>query len=280
MSNRQIYFGTQERMTWIKSPAINADISYNRWSAEGVFINGGAYSRRSSSGHMRYQFSWNLASHKDIYPIADYDAGLYGSGLIYFIEPFSSQTNCLPGFWAAPRLQAEDAPSLVKGADPTLVNTASNVNGYPTKSAVFELESDSEFSTLWIPIPPDHTLHFGVHGNATGTARVTVLPDGGSVIDVTPLLVTTTTLTNVTVSGTTGATISAAGEGYLTLAGMVAQVLPTGTPAPVGRFWGGRGHSGCRFSASGLATNAYSAPSALDKIGASATLIEVGAWEQ
>lgn len=280
MTNKRMYFGTRERMTWIAMPAINADLSKARWSSEGVFLNGGAFVQRSQAAHMKYVFSWNLAPHEDIYEIADYDDGVYGKDLLYFLDPFASRVNVLPQFWAAPRLQAEGAPSLVKNTDPTLVSTAANNFSYPTKSAVFELTSGDEFRSLWIPIPPGYTFHFGVHGSATGTAAVTIQPDGDPVSDVTPLPVTTATLTNTTVEGPGGVTISAGGEGFLTLAGLVGKVLPTGTAAPTGRFFGGRGHSGCRFSGDGLSITGYSSPSALDKMGASGTLVETGAWEQ
>lgn len=280
MTSKYMYFGTKERMSWVKMPAINAGLSRARWSAEGVYLNGGAFVQRSSAAHMRYEFAWNLAPHEDIYEITAYDDGVYGSDLIYFVEPFSASINCLPQFWAAPRLQEDGAPSLVKGTEPTLVDTASNDYAYPGKSAVFDLGSTSEFATIWLPVPPGYTLHFGVHGNATGTAAVTVQEDGGAATNVTMLATTTSTLTNVEITGPSGVTISATGEGLLTIAGMIAQILPTGTAAPTGRFWGGRGHSGCRFSGNGATVTGYSSPAALDLVSASATLIEVGAWEQ
>ena len=278
---RGLYFGTKERMTWVRPPSIDADISKGKWSAEGGFLNGGAFVRGSSTGHKRYRFTWNLAAQEDIYDILDYADGLYGDGLIYFLEPFSAPTNCLPQFWAAPRLQNADAPPLTVNARPSLVNTAINVRGYPTKSAVYTLTASSEFTSLWIPIPPDYTLHVGAHGSATGTAAVTVQSDSaGSPTALTLLTVNTSQLTNLSVSGATGATISAQGEGQLTLAGLVAQVRPNDASAPTGDFISGRGHSGCRFVPSSITVQGYSAPEALDKVAASALLVEVGAWEQ
>jgi hypothetical protein len=129
---------------------------------------------------------------------------------------------------------------------------------------------------LWIPIPSGHTLHLGVHGSATSTAAINYTPDGGSATAVTPLGVTTSQLTNTTVVGETGVTLSAQGLGYLTLSGMVVQVLPTGTAAPMGSFVSGRGHSGCRFASS---PQIMGLSSALDKISASAVLVETGSWE-
>jgi len=272
----EMYFGNKERMAWVKAPAVDTDISKVGWNAEGIFLRGGAYARKSTTSHKRYQFAWNLASQEDIYEVLDYADGLYGDGLIYFLDPFASETNLLPSFWAAPRLQAEDAPSLVIDKIPTLVNTATNTNNYPTKSAVYTLVAGDTFAKLWIPIPAGYTLRLGVHGSATNTATVNFLPDGGSVAAITTLSATTTQLTNVAVTGVTGVTLSAQGEGQLTLAGLVVQVLPTSAAAPTGAFISGRGHSGCRFVSSPQ-IQGYS--SALDKVGATAILVETGAWE-
>lgn len=277
-----MYFGNRERMAWVKAPAFDAGISKVGWSSEGVFLNGGAYARKSTASHKRYEFAWNLASQEDIYGVLDYADGLYGSGLIYFLDPFAIMTNLLPPFWAAPRLQAVDAPSLMIDKIPTLVNTAPNANNYPTKSAVYTLASGDIFAELWLPVPPGYTLHLGVHGSLTETTppgitpAVIYTPDGGSATATTLLDVTTTTLTNATITGATGITLSAQGEGQLTLAGLVVQVLPIGAVAPTGTFISGRGHSGCRF-VSAPQIQGYS--SALDKIGASAVLVETGAWE-
>jgi len=273
-----MWFGTKERMTWVKCPAIDASISKNGWSTEGLFLNGGAYTRGSVTGHKRYEFSWNLASQRDIYDILDYADGLYGTDLIYFIDPFASGTNLLPQWWASPRVQAEDAPPLVKNSSvrPTVVDTATNTYSYPTKSAVFSLADNDVIDTLYIPIPEGFELHFGCHGASTGTAEIIITQDGGTPSAVTLLDVDTAELTNTVVSGVPGVTLSARGAGYLTVAGMVAQVLPVGSVAPTGRFISGRGHSGCRFVGTPAVTG-YS--SALDKIGASAVLLETGAWE-
>lgn len=281
LDKKRLYFGTQERMSWVKTPAIEADISKARWSAEGVFLNGGAYVRNSSAAHKRYQFSWNLASQDDIYDIVDYADGVYGAGLIYFLEPFSQKVNCLPSFWASPRLQADDAPSLVKDKRPTLVDTAPNSYSYPTKSAVYTFSAGDEFSTLWLPVPDGYVLHLGVHGSSTGTAAITTTTDeSGAPVTVNMLPVNTSALTNTEVSGTNGVTLSAEGEGQLTLAGVIAQVVPVGTPLASGRFRSGRGHSGCRFAPNSPTVHGYSAPEGLDMVGASATLIETGAWER
>lgn len=275
--SKQMYFGTRERMTWVNAPAINSDISKTRWSNDGVYLNGGGYADRSVSAHRRYAFNWNLSSSDVIYAVLDYADGLYGSDLVYFLDPFAQATNVLPTTWASPRVQASDAPTLTKNVRPTLVDTAVNAFDYPTKSAVFTLLGTSTFRTLWVPIPTGYSFYFGWHGVATGSAAITLTPDTGSVVTPAGLNTNTSTLTNATVAST-GVTISASGTGQLTIAGMIGQVLPTGSTAPTGSFQSGRGHSGCRFGP--VTQSGYSAPSALDLMAATAMLIETGDWEQ
>lgn len=173
-----MYFGTRERMTWVKTPAIDAGIGKGRWTSNGTFINGGAYSRSSTTGHKRYTFAWNLASQEEIYNIIDYADGLYGDGVMYFLDPFAKATNVLPQWWAAPRIQAEDAPPLTKEVRPTLVQTAANSNGYPTQSAVYNFTENSVFDEVYVPVPPGEAFHFGAHGSATGTAQILLNPEG------------------------------------------------------------------------------------------------------
>jgi hypothetical protein len=490
MTSKRMYFGTQERMTWVKCPAFNPDISKVGWQSTSQYLNGGATVRRSSTAHKEYQLAWNLASSDDVATITDYADRVYGDGLIYFLDPFAMSKNVLPQYWATPRLAVDDAP-VFNNSDvrPTLVDTAANTNDYPTKSAVYTFSSTDSFLSLWIPLPEGYTFHFGAHGSRVGTAAVRLVPDGATgstttltnwfsngslevdsaqwsvynggtatrdngwassgawsrkhvktvtttqghivlapvagtgivpgstvtmAVDVmsttsisvsvaaratytgtpatlegasfgaggsttlsltagvpqrgkitvtvpalqptqsalvtiglqinnnggpvgtvvyadnaslhvgttdgkyhdgsnttvvtaagqtvyawtgtpfaSPSTATTTVVAgtepvllsptdtqrvNTSVSGVSGVTISFWGEGTLTLAGMIAQVLPTGTTPQSGGFISGRGHSGCRFNGS-PSVQGYSAPQALDYQSMSATLIETGAWE-
>ena len=270
-----MYFGSRERMAWVKCPAIDSTISKIRWNAKSDFLNGGATVRNSSTGHKEYQFSWNLASAEDIHSIVDYADGLYGNGPFYFLDPFAENTNLLPQYWATPRLAVDDAPPFTLDKRPTLVDTATNTFNYPTKSAVYTFITGDTFTSLWIPVPAGYTFHFGAHGTATSTAAVILTPDGGSASAVTLLTPTTSTRTNTSITSTTGVTISFQGAGLLTLAGMMAQVLPNGQTVPTGNFISGRGNSGVQFLGSPV-LNGYS--SALDKQSANATLVEIGAW--
>jgi hypothetical protein len=174
MANKFMYFGTQERMTWVKCPAYNPDISKVGWQTTNQFLNGGASVRRSSTAHKEYQFAWNLTSASNIAAITDYADGLYGDGLIYFLDPFATTTNLLPQSWAAPRLGAEDGVVFNGKVRPTLSATSANAFGYPTKSATYTFDASSVFETLFIPIPDGYVFYFGAHGSSTGTAAVAI----------------------------------------------------------------------------------------------------------
>lgn len=473
MTNKVMYFGTRERMTWVKAPAFDMGISKVGWGSSSQYLNGGAGVRRSVSSHKEYSMSWNLATHQDIAEINDYADGLYGNDLIYFLDPFAIDTNLLPQFWAAPRLGVEDGP-VFNGSDvrPTEGVTEANSFSYPTRTAVYTFDTASKFASIYIPVPTGYTFHFGAHGSSTGTAAVVVadaalsaslatrvnhvvnpsfevntstwttsgaptltrpvsggytglaharmtataattlfslngtafpvtvgeqiavssyvrgtvgrlaqmritytgasavtstavalastsawqqisytgvVPAGataarvdvvmtatsvaiGNILDVDAVLAergtltvgtpfdgstaatsvnnvrtlsmwqgtahasasqqfvttapgtavallpaTTATLTNYTLTNVTGVNISFWGSGTLTLSGMIAQVLPTGTAAPTGDFISGKGHSGCRFAPGSPSEQGYSA--ALNYKSLTATLIETGAWE-
>lgn len=325
---KKMYFGTREYMTWVRSPAINSDISKSKWTTTGTYLNGGGYVRSSGTGHKVYQFAWNLAKSEYIRQVLDFESGIYGDGLIYFLDPFAVETNLLPIYWSAPRLGKDDAPTFVKDQRPTLIDTTPNSFGYPTKSAQYTLNGNSVTNELFIPVPLGHTFHLGVHGSSSGSARIDVTPTyfnqsdyvadpataglykvpnnliegpeglyslssqlvespAGSglyefpavpdAVGVSMLPVTTSTRTNLAITGASGVTIKASGTGVLTLAGLIAQIRPDGHDVPLGPFISGQGHSGVRFESTSL--TGYSAPEALDLQGATATLRETGAWE-
>jgi hypothetical protein len=114
----------------------------------------------------------------------------------------------------------------------------------------------------------------GASNASVSQQTITVAPGTA----VTLLNSSTVTLTNYTLSGVAGAYISFWGSGTMTLSGLIAQVLPTGSAAPTGNFRSGQGHSGCRF-AGHPTVSGYSAPQALDLQSMSAVLVETGAWE-
>ena len=348
----QMWFGTRDYPQWISCPVVDADMSKVGWQSQQQYLNGGARVRRSSTAHKEYNLSWNLQSRDNIRQINDYADGIYGDGLIYFLDPFAMDKNVLPQYWAAPMLGADDGPILHGGVRPTIVATGTNGFGYPVKSAVYAVKADATITgavgsgsvvtftaantyavgdvvsisgitpsvynlgtvtiatasstqftvnntavgtyssggtatvarpQLYIPIPAGYTAWIGAHGSATGTAAVKVTPTVGPAtlgtpVNLTLLDVTSDTRVNESFDGDSysGVLIELAGVGNLTLAGLIMQVIPTGVDAAIGGFISGQGNSGCHFAEQPKLQN-YS--SAMDLVGMTARLVEVGAWE-
>lgn len=270
MTDKLMYFGTKERMTWIPCPSINAGLGMTSWGTVSEYLNGGATSRFSSTGHREYSFSWSPTTQESLYSVLDYFYGAYGDAPYYFIDPFAAGTNVLPMWLAAPRLAADDAPSLVMDKRPYKSPTASNSLGHPTQSAVYSLVTGDVARTFDFPVPPGYTFHFGVKGSASGTAAVTL---NGS--PVTPTYVTDGT--RFTASSTQPwVTVSVQGAGTLALASMAAVVLPTGTPPPSGAFVSGRGNSGVARRSNPVVTGYSAVLNA--SVGATVELVETGGW--
>lgn len=275
-----LYFGTSELMQWIASPERDADMTMEGWQATGTYLNGGGWGRKSTHGHSTFTFAWTNKTSEQLDVINQYASGVHGDGLIYFLDPFAAEHNLFPSYWAAPRLGASGGPNLAgSGEDaPTLTASVSNTQGYPGQSAVYTLDGSETPATLWIPVPDGYTIHIGAHGAQTGTAYVTVTPDGSSAANLTMLGNDTTTRTNYTHSATSadGVTIAFDGTGTLTLAGLIAQIRPTGTSVPAGGFLAGLGNSGCIMSH----PRRTGSNAALDQASLVARLREVGAWAQ
>lgn len=120
MTDKTIYFGTRERMKWVKAPAINANLNTVGRAASVTFLNGGGGVDRSALGHAEYEFNWKIASNAEIHAITDYYSGVFGKPPFYFVDPFAMNTNLLPPYWAAPGLFEAGGPSLRRGVEPDL----------------------------------------------------------------------------------------------------------------------------------------------------------------
>jgi len=276
-----VWFGTRDYMQWVPAPAVDVTAGKVGFTGSANFLNGGAWVRRSKASSKQFSFSWNMRKRADIQPILDYADGLFGDGPIYYVNPFAADRNMLPAYWASPFMNAYDGPLRVDGSRPT-ITTEAVTNGYPLESANWAITTTSTGPSIFLPVPPGHTVHIGAHGQAvSGASTVTVQEFvgnvGGAVQDLT-LLNKAASPTNWTSAGTTtGVVISlkATVNGTLRLHGIIVQMLPTGAVSPVGGFVSGQGQSGMSF-VSQPSVSEYSA--ALDRVGVSADLVETEAW--
>lgn len=286
MYNRHVWFGTKAYMQWIPAPAVDIRAGKQGYQAEANFLNGGTWIRRSKAAARRYNMSWNMKTRDEVRPILDYADGVYGNGYLYYVDPFAMDKNVFPPYWASPYINFYDGPVIVDEVRPTLVTNTTSTNGYPVESAQYRVTSTSKIPSVFLPIPPDHTIYIGAHGSVqSGNAAVTVTPvvssvSNGATSNLTLLTSTTMTRTNYSLSanaGFIGVTVSmtSTSTGLLQLDGLIAQIAPDGAVLPPGGFISGQGTSGMQF-VSQPSYSEYSA--AMDRVGVSVDLAETEAW--
>lgn len=294
-SRRCFYFGTEEHMEMFATPLQGADSSPQAWGAEGTLLNGGGWGMNSWASHKQYTYEWPQSSSPEVaQKMKSYRDGTYGRGLLYFLEPGIYRTNVLPAHWADPSMSVDDeAPSLVYNVEPiAVVTSGSSQMGLPVQSAYYPVLGDPSDmplmeSSVFIPLPPGHTLHVGAYYSATGTGGVFATPVNnngtwGDAVVITPQDNSSTALVTETFTDVRGIRLwvgrSSSANSSLTLAGMIAKISETGKPAPGIEYgWiGGQGHSGCRFS--GTPSYVTNSPIEGGRIGFAATFKEVGSW--
>jgi len=290
----QMWFGTREHAEWVPCPRVNMQAGKVSWGSISKYLGGGNYVRRSTAAAKEYTLEWALNSRDALRPILDYADGFYGTGDLYFSDPFTMDKNVLPAHWAQGYINAIDGPlaadtfsqwpptttGIMTGVSrPPLVDLGESVNGFPTSSGGAFGEH-----TLFIPVPPGYRFWFSMHdtvANAGGFLEITLLTDG--VATAGPYFPAVSALTDDVLSSfamtatapNQGFQLRTLGDTYYT--GMMAQVLPNAiTPNFDQGFKSGQGHSGLQFAPPGVEYYEYS--SALDKVQASAILVEVGSW--
>lgn len=289
---RKTWFGTRGFETWIPTPAINPDYSRAGWSSgEQQGINGTGFVRESKSAHNTYSLSWTPTKSRDaIRVITDFADGVFdsqdGTNLIYWIDPMAADKNVLAQGWATPALGSEDGISLVTDTTgrgrPKAVATPANTLRYPARAARYTLAATSRTLEQYIPIPPGMSAWVGIHGDAAAANILEVQPVNGYTMVGTAVKPAVLGLEVTRVNAEFPSTLSTGivlrfatplPATTFTLYGLIVQILPTGTAPVGGEFISGQGHSGCQFLGKPGKTP-YSA--ALDRVGASAKLVETG----
>lgn len=282
-----MWFGTERKMQWIEMPQTGADASPLGASATSTLINGGGWTRNSWASHKQYEFSWGDSATRELAnTIHAYANGTYGRGLIYFIDPMFAEINILPKWWADPSMALNyEAPSLVRGVQPTSIATDANTNDYPVDTVSYAVPANydpqAERTEIAIPIPPGYSLLIGAAYSATGGAGIRVR-DGVSSTLLPELSVTDNPIVTTPIAGEKIIYLGVVGdttEQDVEISGIVARVVPTAdTGLHGGGGWvSGEGHAGCRFD--GKPTLISYTGLGGGQVGVAATLIEVGGWE-
>jgi hypothetical protein len=277
------YIGTRERLFEMRAPSINMPAPKVGFANQLDFVNGGISIRQSVAAHKRYDMTWGLLDRDEARIVLDLADGVHGSGLIYWHDPFAADRNVLPQQWASPFQGTSDGVPLNAGERPQRVTTVQNTLNFPTFSARYDVTTPNT-KRVWIPIPPGHSAHIGVYGQPVTGGEMLAIPtfSDGSFIQPIPMQLMSladNSRTNFEVKssdGYNGVFLRLGGNGLITIAGMMVQVLPEGQAVEPGGFISGQGQSGARF----LEQPQYNAISAAqDRVSVVASFAETGTWE-
>lgn len=180
----QFWFGTEQHSEWVEVPESGADMSPASWVSAQDFVSGRGMVRNSWMHARDFQFTWPVSSSRELAEkIKSYADGLYGRGLIFFVDPLIYGTNALPAHWADPSMAVgRGATPLLIDWYPTGVDTVANSNDLPVQSAVYDVTAlepgfdVSNNNVLFIPKPAGYTLALGAFYDAPYYSGVYVTP--------------------------------------------------------------------------------------------------------
>jgi hypothetical protein len=119
----QMWFSTRDYGAWIQCPSIEMPSKKEGWNSNGLFLNGGAYSRSSTAAHKHYNMSWGNINRDEARKILDFADRLYGDGPFYWVDPFVAEYNMLPQWFASPSQGITDGIPLNGGTRGTAIAT-------------------------------------------------------------------------------------------------------------------------------------------------------------
>lgn len=296
----KVYFGNTNFQTFITAPLTGMTAASSGYSATTDLLNGRSFVKRSNGAARKFSASWlgsmnNSDLTNNLQTIKDFADGVYGTGSVYWLDPYAMAQNVLPPHWAAPGLAAKDWPAL-NSITPTFTTLSgtSNVyaNNFPQTYATYTGASGAVNRNLDIIIPSGYYFHFGWHATASGLnalsnpgyyitkySRATNLAvtSGGFPDFPSSLLAGGTTRTNYVIDGNTYSrvriTFAVPSSNTTSVVGAIAQILPTNTPT-TGAFIPGKGTTALQF-ASPLEIEYYSSAVNSGQIGLSTTFVEV-----
>jgi hypothetical protein len=298
----KVYFGNASKQAWVKSPSSGMRASTQGWMNEQQLLNGMTFVKRSQGSHRRFEMSWfGSANSEDLSlslnTIKDFCDGVYGDGPFFWNDPFATRSNMFSPAWAAPALSVGTnwtsiCPDGV-GVTKETVTTSSisslvgnNTYNYPANTAKFTAPGNPnlESNKFTFYIPTGFTLWVGMHGHhgTTGAAYLKPYKAGvaGTPVQVTALGVNTATRVNTQISSSTADKVEfyiakiAPSPCVFHIAGLVAQLLPTGQSPDTGAFISGRGTGALEFT-SYPQIEYYSSEIGEGQIGLSITMAEI-----
>lgn len=175
---KKFWFGPIGGMRWIPTPASGAEVSPTGWGGGGTFLSGGGFQTQSMGSHREFTFEWGpSSSYEAAQEMAEFAAGSYGEGLMYFIPPTIYDKNVLPPQWASPGT-LQGPTTLIRGVTPSVQNeqgppTLRYAGNYsiPSRHAVYSsalipTDGRQEGDGVFIPVPYGYDLLVGFVGSA------------------------------------------------------------------------------------------------------------------
>lgn len=280
---RQVFFGTRQRMRWIKTPSPGSTPAMAGATERFDFSNGGVAVRDSVNGHMEWTLTWNLMTRALARQVTDYAYKIYGDGPFYFLDPFALDQNVLNKAWSAPGITAKDGVPLAGRKRPTIVPNLDFSRDYPADMARYALAAADARRSFYVPIPAGYTAWVSAGGDATSTLGIAVQRTNGGIASGAPTNIPVratsaapTPTTFASSSDQSGILLSIqAGTGVATIAGIMVQLWRTGVTPSWNRWISGQGAGGCRFEGR-VHPVSYNLPN--DQVGLSVKLVEVEDW--
>lgn len=294
MARHNVWFGTQEYMTWVPAPAVNVSYKNNKFRQSGTYLDGGAYSFESNVGARSVELTWPPMPEKELDILRAFFDGVYGPGPFYYADPFA-ENNILPPWLSQPALQGGydiDTNEYRDGSNAGLlgelfsstVQTVTPVdNRHPVKRLNFKpmFVATAAQGPVWrFPVPPGYGVAVGMRGSLAAGVNIKVGSDVSSVFNYV-LPTTGTTRTSGTAAMVGGSPfvefqlVSASGAGPSYISSLSACLTKQGQPPMQGDYQPGKGFGGLALTSDPQITG-YS--KAIDSVGMSVSLIEVGPW--
>lgn len=288
---------TNASMRWVPCPDTGMGAGAEGYSELLGFENGGADVVSSAATHRVYDMQWGTRSGsgaEGLDLIRSYQQGIFGPGLIYFVDPMNFTTNLFPPAFATPALGERGwKPPAVVGSYPNVPYATAAPYDYPRRAFTSDLgnpvtkptQNGSKLAV--IPIPPGYTLHVCFRhlaggGNGGIISAAPIFADGQEQTTQNLLMGPAGSATTYSFSGATYKAVEFWVNGFVSgWIGSMAWLYPTGVTPPnmsTARHVPGAGHTGCKFTSAAIVEQYIMTDRTLK--GMSTQLTEVGAWQR
>lgn len=288
---------TNASMRWVPCPDTGMGAGAEGYSELMGFENGGADVVASGATHRVYDLDWGTRTGSGtdgLDVIRSYQQGIFGPGLIYFLDPMNFTTNLFPPHFATPSLSEWGwKPAALVGSYPNIPYLTAAPYDLPRRAFTTDLANpvakpvQDGSKLVAIPIPPGYTLHVCFRhlvgaGNGGTIGATPVFADGQQDTNQTLTVGPLGSATTYSFSGSTYKAVEFWARGYIAgWVGSMAWLYPTGVTPPnmaTARHVPGGGHTGCKFTSAAIVENYVMADRTLK--GMSTQLTEVGAWQR